>query len=117
MTPEMRTKVLISRSGDYFGIMRTTMYVFLGIGAAVHFGPDVYSAPLFVLTVAVTVYGILAGGVALDDIIALRDDMDDETAATTYGATVRARNIPMLKMISATLLGLVGLAEVLVILI
>ena len=69
------------------------------------------------LTVAVTAYGILAGGVALDDIIALRDDMPDDMVSTTYGAAVRARNIPALKMVSAVLIGLSGLAAVLAVLI
>ena len=43
-------------------------------------------------------------------------DMDDEMAATNYGRVVKERNIPMLKNISTTLIGLIGLAEVLVIL-
>ena len=117
MSPELRTKILISRTGDYFGIMRTTLFVMLGIAAALHFGADVYSAPLLVLTIAIAAYGILAGGVALDDIIALRDDMDDDMAGTAYGAGVKSRNLPTLKMISAGLVGLIGLAEVLAILI
>ena len=48
MTEDQRQRLLISRSGDYFGIMRTTLFVLLGIGAALHFG-DGYSAPLLVL--------------------------------------------------------------------
>ena len=69
------------------------------------------------VVVMMTAYGVLAGGVALDDIIALRDDMDEGVAGTAYGAGVKARDLPMLKMISAGLLGLIGLAEVLAILI
>lgn len=116
MTRDQRITILIARSGDYFNIMRTTLFVLLGIGAALHFG-DSYSAPLLVLAIAITAYGILAGGVALDDIIALREDMDDEVAKTAYGRGVKARNIPMLKMISAGLIGLSGLAAVLAVLI
>lgn len=117
MTPELRTQILIARVGDYQTIMRTTLFTMLGIGAALHFGADDYSAPLMVLAIAITAYGILAGSAAMDDMIALRDDMDDDMKATAYGMAVNARNIPMLKMISAGLLGLVGLAEVLAILI
>jgi hypothetical protein len=97
--------------------MRTTIFTFLVIGAVLHLGPDAYSAPLLVLTIATTAYGILAGGTALDDLIALRDDMDDVAANSAYGTSLRNRNLPMLKMISATLLGLIGLAELLAILI
>ena len=68
------------------------------------------------LAIALTAYGTLAGGAALDDMIALRDDMDDEMAATNYGRAVKERNIPMLKNISTALIGLIGLAEVLAIL-
>ena len=117
MSPELRTKILISRVDNYTNVMRTTMFVMLGIGAALYFGAGDYSAPLMVLTLAITAYGILAGGVALDDMIALREDMDEDMAATNYGKGVKARNIPMLKMISTVLIGLVGLAEVLAILI
>jgi len=110
MTPEIRTQLLIARTGNYNDIMRTTIFTLLGIAAATHFGDGAYSAPLTVLTIAATLYGILAGGVALDDIMALRDDLDEAAANTTYGKLVRARNIGALKMTSSVLLGLVGLA-------
>ena len=116
MTEDQRIQILLSRTGDYNGTMRTTLFTFAAIGAALHFG-DGYSAPLLVLTVAITAYGILAGGVALDDIIALRDGMPEDTASTPYGQAVKARNLPMLKMVSAVLIGLVGLAAILAILI
>ncbi|WP_413718435.1 hypothetical protein [Silicimonas sp. MF1-12-2] len=116
MTEDHRLQLVISRSGDYFGIMRTTLFVLLGIGAALHFGEG-YSAPLLVLAIAISAYGILAGGVALDDIIALREDMPDDVAGTAYGKGVKARNIPGLKMVSAALIGLTGLSAVLSVLI
>ncbi|MBT8416121.1 MAG: hypothetical protein HKO05_11020 [Erythrobacter sp.] len=116
MTEDQRQRILIARTGDYFGVMRTTLFVLLGIGAALHFG-DGYSATLLVLAVAVTAFGILAGGTALDDIIALRDDMPDDMTGTSYGAGVKARNLPALKMVSAVLVGLTGLAAVLAVLI
>ncbi|NNE79598.1 MAG: hypothetical protein HKN18_04920 [Silicimonas sp.] len=116
MTEDQRLQILIARTGDYFGIMRTTLFVLLGIGIALHFG-DGYSAPLMVLAIAITAYGVLAGGTALDDIIAIREDMPEATANTAYGRGVAARNIPMLKAISAGLIGLAGLAAVLGVLI
>ena len=116
MSPEIRTQILISRVDNYMNVMRTTIFGLLGVAAAIHFGPGGYSAPLLVLAIAVTAYGILAGGTALDDMIALRDDMDDEMAATNYGKAVKERNIPMLKSISTALIALIGLAEVLTLL-
>ena len=116
MTEDQRLRILTSRSGDYFGIMRTTLFVLLGIAAALHFGEG-YSSALLMLAIAATAYGILAGGTALDDIIALRDDMSDEVANSAYGQGVKARNIPALKMVSGVLIGLSGLAAVLAVLI
>ncbi|QMU57919.1 MAG: hypothetical protein GKR98_06735 [Boseongicola sp.] len=82
----------------------------LGIAAVLELGGGGYSSDLIMLTIAITAYGVLAGGAALDDITALRVDMDDATAARNYGKLIQARNIPALKMTSSVLLGLVGLA-------
>ena len=68
----------------------------------IELGPGGYSAPLTMLVVATAAYGILAGGTALDDIINLRGDMDDAMKQTSYGQGITARNIPALKMISAS---------------
>lgn len=111
MTPEIRNALVMSRTADYFGIVRTTLLIFLGVAAIEAFAPGGFSLPLAILTITVTVFGILAGNTCLDDIIALREDMNAEMAATAYGAGVKTRNIPMLKMISMALLALVGLAE------
>jgi hypothetical protein len=115
MTPEIRTKILISRSRDYFDILRTTLFVLAAIAAVIHLGPGGFSLPLAMLAIATTAYGVLAGGVALDDIINLRADMDEDFAQTSYGQGVSARNIPAMKMVSTVLIGLVGLAELLAI--
>lgn len=117
MTPDQRNYLSMERTTHYFGIMRTTIFTFAGIAALIHLGPDGYSAPLLMLVIATTAYGVLAGGTALDDLIALRDDMDEEMRASHYGKALAARNIPMLKNISAGLVGLIGLAELLAILI
>ena len=102
---------MTARGGDYFGIMRTTIFTLAAIAAIIELGSGGYSAPLTTLVIAAVGYGILAGGSALDDIRNLRDDMDDKIAATAYGKGSATLNIPALKMISAGLLGLVGLAE------
>jgi len=112
MTPEIRTQIVLTRSTDYYNIMRTTIFTLLGIAAVIEFGPGGYSAPLITLVITACAYGILAGGVALDDIINLRSDMDESFAQSGYGKGVAARNIPMLKNVSAGLLALVGLAEI-----
>lgn len=116
MTPEIRNAIVLARSENYFGIMRTTLFTQFGIAAVIELGPDGFSLPLAALIIAITAFGILAGGTALDDLIALRGDMDDKMAKTAYGKGVNARNIPALKMISAGLVGLVGLAELVAIL-
>lgn len=116
MSEEQRIQIMLSRTGDFLGILRTTLFVLLGIGIATHFG-DGYSAPLMVLTVAITAFGILAGGAAMDDMIALREDMSDEVANSNYGKAVKGRNLPALKTLSAALIGLSGLAAILVMLI
>jgi hypothetical protein len=111
MTPETRNSIVLSRSADYFGIMRTSIFTFAVIAAVIELGSGGYSAPLTMLVVGTAAFGILAGGTALDDIINLRDDMDDATAKTSYGKGVKARNIPALKNVSAALMALIGLAE------
>ena len=117
MTPDVRTKLLISRTSGYYTIMLTTMFVLTATAAVIELGDGGYSAPLMCLVIAATAYGVLAGGSALDDMINLREDMDEATASTAYGKGVNARNLPMLKIISSALVGLIGLAELLAILI
>jgi 4-hydroxybenzoate polyprenyltransferase len=111
MTQDQRNYVSMTRLTHYFDIMRTTIFAFVGLGAIIELGPDGYSAPLTVMVIATAAYGILAGGTTLDDIINLRADMDEETANTSYGKALKARNIPALKMTSSVLLGLIAVAE------
>ena len=111
MTPDQRNYLSMTRSSHYFDIMRTTIFAFIGLAAIIELGPDGYSAPLTVLIVATAAYGILAGGTALEDINKLSDDLDEDTASTNFGKTLKARNFPALKMTSAVLLGLVAIAE------
>ena len=116
MSPEIRQTIVHARTGDYLSIMRTAIFAFAVIAGVLHFGSGTYSAPLMVLTLTVTAYGVLAGGTALDDINNLKSDMTEETKATAYGAGVMERDIPKLKMVSSVLIGLTGLATVLAIL-
>lgn len=116
MTPELRSTILISRVENYNHIMRTTLFVFAAVAATLHFGGDAFSLPLAMLVITITAYGILAGNTALDDILTLRDDMDEDTANTAYGRGVTARNIPALKLTSTVLIGLTGLAELVAVL-
>lgn len=111
MTPENRTHTATSRVSDYHSVMRTTFFTLLGIAAVIELGPGGYSAPLTAMVIAVCAYGILAGNTALDDIAALRDDLDEATAATAYGKGVKGRNIAALKMISTVLILLIGIGE------
>lgn len=113
MTPELRNDIVMSRVSNYNNIMRTTLFIFAAIAAVLHFGADTISLPLTMLVITVTAFGILAGNTALDDLITLRDDMEDDMANTAYGRGIMARNIPALKMISTALIGLTGLAELL----
>lgn len=117
MTPDHRQSIVRSRTNDYNNIMRTTLFSFLGIGAVLHLGDDSYSAPLLILSIVVTAYGVLAGGTALEDINNLKGDMDDDTTATSYGSGVASRDVLMLKNISAGCIALAGLACVLAVLI
>ena len=111
MTPELRNNIVLCRIENYSSIMRTSIFAFVGIAAIIEFGPAGFSAPLTMLVIATTAYGILAGTTALDDLISLRDDMDEDMANSAYGKGVNARNIPALKMISTALLALIGAAE------
>lgn len=112
MAPEQFIHLSMARSAHYFDVLRTTFFTFTGLAAIIQLGPNGYSAPLMMLVIATTAYGVLAGGTALDDIINLRADMDPAIAGSTFGRGLAARNLPALKMVSAVLLGLVGLAEV-----
>lgn len=96
--------------------MRTTMLTFLGIAAVLHLGPDTFSLPLLLLTITITAFGALAGSTALDDINNLKEDMTLEFGETVYGNGVASRDIPKLKLVSAALIGLTGVALILTIL-
>ena len=116
MTPELRQSIVHARTTNYTTIMAATIFAFAIIGGVLHLGDGSYSAPLMVLTITVTGFGVLAGGAALDDLANLQGDMTDEFKASGYGVGVAARDFAKLKMVSTVLIGLTGLASVLAIL-
>jgi len=111
MTPEMRSQIADARLQNYHAIIRTVMFANVILIAVIQMGPNGYSAPMTMFSVALAAYGILAGGSSLDDVMALREDMDEKMAATAFGKALKARNTGMLKTISSVLLGLVCVAE------
>ncbi|TMV06422.1 hypothetical protein FGK63_14845 [Ruegeria sediminis] len=116
MTPEMRSTLSIARLTHYFSIVRTTFFLFVAIAAILILGPQEFSLALAMLVVATTAFGILAGNTALEDIENLRADLSPEVADTNYGKGIKSRNMPMFKALSAGLIGLTGLAQLLAIL-
>ena len=116
MTSDQRMTPQIARTGQYGDITRTVIFGQIAIAAVIRFGADGSGFPLIIITIVVTLFGAIGGATALDDVANLRDDMDEATATSTYGRGAKARNLDALKMLSAGLLGLVGLAEVLAIL-
>ncbi len=110
MQSDLRMQLQIARTAQFGDIMRTSLFGLIGIAAVAAFGGDGADIPLAIVTVATTLFGVLGGGAALDDIAALRDDMDTATGTSVYGQKAKGRNLAALKAISAVLLGLSGLA-------
>lgn len=108
-----RTEMQIARVTHYNYIMRTTIFTLLGVAAVAELGDVGLSLPLILLTIGAAAYGILAGNVAQDDIMALHDDMDAEMKDSAYGRCVHARDIHSLKRASSITLGAIALATIL----
>ncbi len=49
--------------------------------------------------IGATLYGMLAGNTALNDMAALREDMDEATKNTNYGVSVQSAPIPVFRVI------------------
>ncbi|MCA0907453.1 hypothetical protein LCM27_13715 [Ruegeria marisrubri] len=109
MDPQLRAQYAISRFQEYHVIMRTTLFSFVGIAAIISFAPDGYALAQAILVIAVTIYGVVAGGSALDDLESLRDDIDGDFAQTHYARGIKKKNMKALKLMSHGLLGLIGL--------
>ena len=76
------------------------MFVLLGTLALGIFAEG--NAHIWALSVTIlgaTLYGILAGNTALNDMAALREDMDEETKNTNYGVSVLSAPPPVFRVI------------------
>ncbi len=111
MEEGFRGPIVRARLEDYYGTLRTTLFAFVGLAAIISFAPDGSPVMIVPLVIAVSAFGILAGNAALDDVEALREDMDDEMAGSAFGKMVSARNMTALKATSSGLVGLTGLAQ------
>ncbi len=112
MIPEHRIAYSTGRLQNYYDVMRTTIFVLAAVAIAEHLGPQASSAPLLMVVVATVAYGVLAGNTALDDIGNLIHDLDETTARSHFGKGLTRRNMKMLKLASAGVIVLTGLAEV-----
>ncbi|MCG7518811.1 hypothetical protein [Ruegeria sp. Ofav3-42] len=115
MDPQLRSQISMHRLDHYYDIMRTSIFAFVGLAAIIGFGPEGLALPLIVLVIGVTAYGVLAGKTALEDVENLRGDMDDAFANSSFGRGIKARNLKGLILTSNVLLGLIGLAELIAI--
>jgi len=111
MTPENRMALQIARTAQFGDYMRTALIGQVALAGLIGFGVEGIEFALAAAVVAITLFGILAGGTALEDISALRSDMDEQTASSHYGKVAHGRNLNALKILSAVLLALVALGE------
>ncbi len=95
-----RNKLIIARVENFNYILRTAMLVLLGTLALCIFASgNAHIWPLSITIIGATVYGILAGNTAINDMDALRKDMDDETKKTNYGVSVMSAPLPVFRVI------------------
>ena len=92
-----RNKLVIARIENFNYILRTAMLVLLGTLALCIFAEG--NAHIWPLSVGATLYGILAGNTAINDMDALRKDMDEETKNTNYGISVQSAPLPVFRVI------------------
>ncbi|MRU16253.1 hypothetical protein FDP25_12495 [Roseovarius sp. A21] len=107
---QIRNSISMARLGHFYGVMQTCIFAFAAITAIIVFSGGAYSAPLAMLVIANTAYGILAGNTAISDVSNLIRDLDEESAKTHFGQGLTRRNMPMLRVASSGLIGLTGLA-------
>jgi len=102
----------IARTGHYGDIMRTALFALTATAAIIGFGADGIAVPLTLLIIAITAFGAIGGATALDDVSALRDDMDEATGSSVYGQNAKTRNLGLLKTLTMVLIGATGLAQI-----
>ena len=110
MQSDLRMQLQIARTGQFGDIMKTAIFGLVALAGLAGFSSGAADIALGLLAVTVAAYGILGGGAALDDISALREDMDEATGTSHYGRHAKARNLGALKALSAVLLGAAALA-------
>ena len=75
-----RNKLVIARVENFNYILRTAMFVLLGtLALGVFAEGNAHIWALSATIIGATLYGILAGNTSLNDMAALREDMDEET--------------------------------------
>tara|TARA_B100000579_G_scaffold230626_1_gene189011 strand:- start:31 stop:387 length:357 start_codon:yes stop_codon:yes gene_type:complete len=95
-----RNKLIIARVENFNYILRTAMLVLLGTLALCIFASgNTHIWPLSITIIGATLYGILAGNSAINDMVALRKDMDEETKNTNYGISVMSAPLPVFRVI------------------
>ena len=101
-----RNKLVIARVENFNYILRTAMFVLLGTLALGVFAEisnsflgNVHIWALSATIIGAALYGMLAGNTALNDMAALRDDMDEETKNTNYGVSVLSAPLPVFRVI------------------
>jgi hypothetical protein len=95
-----RNKLIIARSENFNYILRTAMFVLLGTLALGIFAEG--NSHIWALSASIigaTLYGILGGNAAINDLSALREDMDDETKKTNYGISVLSAPLPVFRAV------------------
>ena len=95
-----RNKLIIARVENFNYILRTAMLVLLGtLTLCIFASGNAHIWPLSITIIGATLYGILAGNTAINDMDALRKDMDDETKNTNYGVSVMSAPLPVFRVI------------------
>ena len=96
-----RNKLVIARVKHFIYILRTAMFVLLGtLALGVFADGNEHIWALSVTIIGATLYGILAGNAAINDISALREDMDDETKKTNYGISILSAPLPVFRALT-----------------
>lgn len=111
MDEEFRGPMVRARLEHYYGVLRTTLFAFVGLAAIIAFAPDAPPVVISLLVISVSAFGILAGNSTLDDVKALIEDMDEKMSGSAFGKAVAGRNLRALKAASSLLVGLTGLAQ------
>ena len=95
-----RNKLIIARAENFNYILRTAMFVLLGtLALGVFADGNAHIWALSATIIGATLYGILAGNAAINDLSALREDMDDETKKRNYGISVLSAPLPVFRAI------------------